>query len=238
MKRCLLSFLVLAGMIFILASNLYAISYNQICGYTEATFSPARSIYARLSPHSCGEGYITASSGYRVSKWFCSLTYGQSGNGCAFNVASLEGSETCDVLIEGELDFDELRNWCFCDDHDNDGHYYDYKENNSKCPLYGTVPMDDCQDFNQPTVYGGAPELCDGKDNNCNGQIDEGLYADNDGDGHYVPNSCKNPKDDCDDSDNTVYPGALELATAKITTATGRWTKGALRSRFVKLRLW
>jgi Tol biopolymer transport system component len=83
----------------------------------------------------------------------------------------------------------------------------------------------DCDDTNL-AIHPGAAEICNGIDDNCNGQIDEGLffntyYTDSDGDGFgnpdvslsscvpllgYVYNSA-----DCDDTRPTVYPGATEL---------------------------
>lgn len=74
----------------------------------------------------------------------------------------------------------------------------------------GAIACDDCDD-SDPAIYPGALEICDGRDNDCDGQVDEDLDEDADGDGHYTPGSCQAPHDDCDDNDATVYPGAPEI---------------------------
>ena len=64
----------------------------------------------------------------------------------------------------------------------------------------------DCDPLD-PATYPGAQEICDGKDNNCNQQIDEGLCADNfDCTFDYcdpIAKACKHVGDDqkCDDKD-------------------------------------
>ncbi len=71
----------------------------------------------------------------------------------------------------------------------------------------------DCDD-SDPDIYPTAPEGppvelgldADGKDNDCDGIVDEGtVQIDDDGDGFSELDG------DCDDANTTVYPGALEL---------------------------
>ncbi len=82
-----------------------------------------------------------------------------------------------------------------------------------------SVESGDCND-NDSSVYPGAIELCDGKDNNCDGYTDEGCptggCTDNDSDGVCVEDG------DCNDNDATVYPGHQDTR--------GRWGRDGVDS--------
>lgn len=64
----------------------------------------------------------------------------------------------------------------------------------------GVTVVNDCDD-DDPTVYPGAIEVCNGKDDNCDGRVDEGF--DKDGDGYFT---CERDGKvaDCNDNDPSV----------------------------------
>ena len=73
----------------------------------------------------------------------------------------------------------------------------------------GPIADADCDD-EDPWVYPYAAEIFDGKDNDCDGIIDEGTDGrDDDGDGHSEADG------DCNDDDDEVFPDAPEQPDGK-----------------------
>lgn len=91
-------------------------------------------------------------------------------------------------------------------------------------PTGYVVNSNDCDDLNG-LVFPNALEVCNSADDNCNGEMDEGLvftvyYEDQDGDSFGSLNSissCQNPgsfyvnnNNDCADNNNLIHPGSSE----------------------------
>lgn len=58
---------------------------------------------------------------------------------------------------------------------------------------------------------GPFPEICNGRDDDCNGEIDENLTFDIDGDGFTSTSSCLGTMNDCNDLDPNIHPNATDI---------------------------
>ncbi len=141
-----------------------------------------------------------------------------------------DATEVCDGLdndCDREIDEDAADATTFHPDADEDG-YGDAETSETSCeaPEGATTDATDCDDAD-PTAFPGATETCDGLDDDCDGQVDEGAsnggrwYADEDGDTYGDPavssESCDGAEgyvadgSDCDDTDAGINPDSPEI---------------------------
>ena len=144
------------------------------------------------------------------------------------NPGAVEFCDGQDNDCDGELDeADAYGATAWYADDDGDG-FGDPGSEQMSCdqPLGYIEDATDCDDA-QAAINPAADELCDGLDNDCDGEEDEASaldasewYADVDGDGYGDPlaieTACDQPtgsvadSTDCDDADFAVNPGAME----------------------------
>ena len=147
----------------------------------------------------------------------------------AHNTVHPDAPEVCDGLdndCNGSVDDDATDALTWYGDADGDG-YGDLGAPAVGCepPAGSSSDPSDCDDA-QAAVFPGATELCNGDDDDCDGDVDEDAadlittFRDGDGDGHgdagAALTACDTPagyvtdETDCDDDDADVHPGALE----------------------------
>lgn len=116
-------------------------------------------------------------------------------------------AEICDGLdndCDGQIDTSVPGGQVWWADMDGDG-FGGSQQSTSGCnqpPPGYTADSSDCYDYDV-AVHPGAPEVCNGYDDNCDNQIDETCGPDSDSDGY-------SDALDCNPYNAMIYPGAVE----------------------------
>jgi Putative metal-binding motif len=177
----------------------------------------------------------TKADPYPESANCCGYSLGKSGPDASkdFGMDPLCHAGTCDNNgVDEDCDGRDLP----CSrDQDCDGSPASAMQPNGCTAPANNPPGPDCNDCD-PAISPLAPEICDGKDNNCNGFTDEVcVKCDLDGDGfERMGGGCPDKDDkhpgmvDCNDEDAGVYPGSTNTPSklTKLGAATCKGVEG------------
>jgi hypothetical protein len=193
---------------------------------------------ARGGASTCGTPGVPVLWGVLASVWLVSRRAARAGvivglaAGCGFIPASErewrldpdgDGAEWPDDCDSNDPTVGSGAPWFY----DEDGDGYGGLQEQPACESPGdfwTRSGEDCDDDN-PLIFPGAPESCDGKDEDCDLEVDEGfpvftIYSDSDGDGFggvEAGEACTALEGtalndgDCNDTSAASYPDAREV---------------------------
>ena len=147
--------------------------------------------------------------------------------GFAINPEAIEDCDEIDNNYRDLIDDEDpllSQEYLWYEDADNDGEGNPNNERTCTQPEGWVDNKLDCDD-STPQVSSVTQEICDRVDNNCDGNIDEGVtqtfYADNDNDGYGDPNvelqlcalqeGATNDASDCNDASASAHPYAPEI---------------------------
>ena len=156
-----------------------------------------------------------------------------------------DATEICDTIDNDcDGDTDEEGTSTYYRDSDGDG-FGDADMTIEACSMPSGFAVDstDCDD-DEPTVHPGGTEICDGLDNDCNSNVDDGVmdryFVDRDGDGFGVDSAGTNrlgcilpmgysaTAGDCDDTNPTAFPDAVEICDGADNNCDTRVDEGGL----------